>query len=126
MADVETRVILNPPKIRKFILNGKLFQERINLIGKMHNLEHDLEVMRDRLDEDYEQKQEIERMLSKALADANLWRARYETEGVARIEEIERDKGKVALRLSEAEDTIASLHEKLAALEKNKVEDLQK
>ncbi len=43
----------------------------------MRNLEHELEVMRERLEEDYDAKQEIERQLSKALADANLWKARY-------------------------------------------------
>ena len=58
--------------------------------------------------------------LSKALADANLWKAKFETEGVARIDEIEREKGKVGQRLAEAEETIAALHEKLAALEKSK------
>jgi hypothetical protein len=45
-------------------------------LGKMRNLEHELEVMRERLDEEYDGKQEIERQLSKALADANLWKAK--------------------------------------------------
>merc|ERR1739842_82529 len=49
-----------------------------------------------------------------------LWKTRYETEGVARAEEIERDKAKVAGRLAEAEDTITSLQEKIANLEKSK------
>ena len=66
-------------------------------------------------------KQEIERQLSKALADVNLWKTRFETEGLARMEEIERDKGKVAARLSEAEETISALQEKLAVLEKSKI-----
>ena len=45
--------------------DGIILQERINLLGKMRNLEHDLEVMKDRLDEEYDAKQEIERQLSK-------------------------------------------------------------
>ena len=36
----------------------------------------------------------------------------------SRIDEIDRDKSKVAARLSEAEETISQLHEKIAALEK--------
>lgn len=96
-------------------------RERINLLGKMKNLEHDLELMRDQLEEEYEAKQEIERQLSKALADINLWKTRYETEGLARTEEIERDKGKVAARLAEAEETISALQEKIGVLEKSKV-----
>merc|ERR1712072_654707 len=96
-------------------------RERINLLGKMRNLEHELEVMKEHLDEEFDAKQEIERQLSKAFADIQLWKTRYETEGVARMEEIDRDKAKVAMRLSEAEDTISSLQEKIGILEKSKV-----
>merc|ERR1712113_742040 len=96
-------------------------RERINLLGKMRNLEHELEVMKEHLDEECEAKQEIARQLSKAFADIQLWKTRYETEGLARIEEIERDKAKVAARLSEGEDTISSLQEKISILEKSKV-----
>merc|ERR1712165_572787 len=96
-------------------------RERINLLGKMRNLQHELEVMKEQLDEEYEAKMEVERQLSKAFADIQLWKTRYETEGVARAEEIERDKAKVAMRLSEAEDTISSLQEKISILEKSKV-----
>merc|ERR1712106_660768 len=95
-------------------------RERINLLGKMRNLQHELEVMKEHLDEEYEAKQEIERQLSKAFADIQLWKTRYETEGVARADEIERDKAKVGGRLAEAEDTITSLQEKIANLEKSK------
>merc|ERR1719338_28673 len=96
-------------------------RERINLLGKMRNLEHELEVMREHLDEECEAKHEIARQLSKAFADIQLWKTRYETEGLARIEEIERDKTKVGARLSEGEDTISSLQEKISILEKSKV-----
>merc|ERR1712198_268096 len=95
-------------------------RERINLLGKMKNLQHELEVMKEHLEEEFEAKQEIERQLSKAFADIQLWKTRYETEGVARADEIERDKAKVAGRLAEAEDTITSLQEKIANLEKGK------
>merc|ERR1711970_1012108 len=95
-------------------------RERINLLGKMRNLQDQEEVMKEHLEEEFDAKQEIERQLSKAFADIQLWKTRYETEGVARCEEIERDKAKVAGRLAEAEDTISSLQEKIASLEKAK------
>merc|ERR1712198_307263 len=95
-------------------------RERINLLGKMKNLQHELNVLKEHLEEEFEAKQEIERQLSKAFADIQLWKTRYETEGVARADEIERDKAKVAGRLAEAEDTIQSLQEKIASLEKAK------
>merc|ERR1711981_1207037 len=95
-------------------------RERINLLGKMRNLQHELEVMKEHLEQEFDAKQEIERQLSKAFADIQLWKSRYETEGVSRAEEIERDKAKVAGRLAEAEDTINSLQEKIVSLEKGK------
>merc|ERR1711935_112684 len=95
-------------------------RERINLLGKMRNLQHELEVMKEHLEEEADAEMEVERQLSKAFADIQLWKTRYETEGVARAEEIERDKAKVAGRLAEAEDTITSLQEKIANLEKSK------
>merc|ERR1712156_1224787 len=49
-------------------------RERINLLGKMRNLQHELEVMKEHLDEEYEAKMEVERQLSKAFADIQLWK----------------------------------------------------
>ena len=98
-------------------------RERINLLGKMKNLQHELNVLKEHLEEEYEAKHEVERQLSKAFADIQLWKTRYETEGVARAEEIERDKNKVVGRLGEAEDTIQSLQEKMASLEKSKAKN---
>ena len=98
-------------------------RERINLLGKMKNLQHELNVLKEHLDEEYEAKQEVERQLSKAFADIQLWKTRYETEGIARADEIERDKNKVVGRLAEAEDTIGSLQEKIGSLEKSKAKN---
>ena len=80
--------------------------ERINLLVKMRNMQHELNVMREHLDEEYEAKQEVERQLSKAFSNIQLWKTCYETEGVARAEESERDKSKIVGRLAEAEDTV--------------------
>jgi chromosome segregation ATPase len=95
-------------------------RERINLLGKMRHLQHEMGVMKSHLEEEFEAKQEMKRQLSKAFADIQLWKTRYEIEGVARGDEIERDKAKVAGRLAEAEDTIIALQEKIATLEKGK------
>ena len=45
--------------------------------------------MKEHLEEEADAKMEVERQLSKAFADIQLWKTRYETEGVvARAEEI--------------------------------------
>ena len=69
-------------------------RERINLLGKMRHLQHEMGVMKSHLEEEFEAKQEMKRQLSKAFADIQLWKTRYEIEGVARGDEIERDKAK--------------------------------
>ena len=69
--------------------------------------------------------------LSKAQAEAQLWRSRYETEGLGRIDELEGSKTKLCARLVEAEETVDSITQKVASTEKSKhrleteLEDLQ-
>ncbi|XP_075220629.1 myosin heavy chain isoform X32 [Lycorma delicatula] len=106
-------------------------RERATLLGKFRNLEHDLDNIREQVEEEAEAKADIQRQLSKANAEAQLWRTKYESEGVARAEELEEAKRKLQARLAEAEETIESLNQKVVALEKTKqrlsteVEDLQ-
>ncbi|XP_069700194.1 myosin heavy chain, muscle isoform X1 [Periplaneta americana] len=106
-------------------------RERATLLGKFRNLEHDLDNLREQVEEEAEGKADIQRQLSKANAEAQLWRSKYESEGVARAEELEEAKRKLQARLAEAEETIESLNQKVVALEKTKqrlateVEDLQ-
>jgi hypothetical protein len=55
-------------------------------------LEHDLDNLREQVEEEAEGKADIQRQLSKANAEAQLWRSKYESEGVARAEELEEAK----------------------------------
>ncbi|XP_077289717.1 myosin heavy chain isoform X15 [Arctopsyche grandis] len=106
-------------------------RERATLLGKFRNLEHDLDNIREQVEEEAEGKADIQRQLSKANAESQLWRSKYESEGLARSEELEEAKRKLQARLAEAEETIESLNQKCLALEKTKqrlateVEDLQ-
>ncbi|QQP54482.1 Myosin heavy chain 1, partial [Caligus rogercresseyi] len=70
---------------------------------------HELVIIKEHLDQEFDSKQEVERQLSKAFADVTLWKTRYETEGL------------LALKKLSAEDTISALQEKIAALEKSKM-----
>lgn len=45
--------------------------------------------LRDTIDEELDSKAELQRLLSKANAEAQQWRARYESEGMSRSEELE-------------------------------------
>ena len=60
-----------------------------------------------------------------------MWRSKFETEGLGRVEELEGSKAKISARVVEAEETIDSLNQKISATEKTKhrlemeLEDLQ-
>ncbi|KRJ99067.1 Mhc, isoform AC [Drosophila yakuba] len=106
-------------------------RERATLLGKFRNLEHDLDNLREQVEEEAEGKADLQRQLSKANGEAQVWRSKYESDGVARSEELEEAKRKLQARLAEAEETIESLNQKCIGLEKTKqrlsteVEDLQ-
>jgi chromosome segregation ATPase len=90
-----------------------------------------LENLKERIEEESEKKSDALKALSKAQAEIQLWRSKYETEGLGRIDELEGSKNKLTARLAEAEETIDSLNQKISATEKTKhrleveLEDLQ-
>lgn len=98
-----------------------IHQAHATLLGKFRNLEHDIETLREQLEEESEAKAGVQRMLSKANAETLMWRSKYESEGVARVEEIEASRMKLAARLEEAEMQIESLNVKNLHLEKTKM-----
>merc|ERR1712062_730661 len=56
-----------------------------------------------------------------AEAEASMWHSKYETDAVAKAEELEMSKMKLQARLTEAETTIENLNGKLTQVEKAKV-----
>jgi hypothetical protein len=87
--------------------------------------------LRERMEEESEKKSDALKALSKAQAEIQLWRSKFETEGLGRIDDLESSKQKLTSRLAEAEETIESLNQKVASTEKTKhrleteLEDLQ-
>ena len=111
-------------------------KDRVALLGKYRNLEHsagsydklsDGQIqpysvggLRENLDEEVSTKENLARQLEKAVNDGEMWRQRYEKDGVARAEELEMAKMKLSARLSENHSTIDQLNLKLSQLEKAK------
>merc|ERR1712212_802238 len=95
-------------------------RERSLLLGKFRNLEHEVDGAREALDEESSSRDNVLRQASKAEGDASLWRAKYETEAVAKAEELEMTKMKLVARFTEAEGTIQNLNAKLGQVEKAK------
>merc|ERR1719420_2799189 len=96
-------------------------KERSFLLGKFRNLEHEVDLTRGQLEEETQSKADALRMLSKSVGDAQMWRQKYEKEGLARAEELESAKLKLQSRLAEAEATVQNFNGKATALEKEKM-----
>ena len=80
--------------------------------------------MADGLKENYDEevcaKDNLARQLNKALGDADMWKQKYEIDGVAKAEELEMARLKLQARLSEGQAVVEQLSLKLAQLEKAK------
>merc|ERR1719317_88668 len=72
------------------------------------------------MNEEADAKYELTRAVSRANAEAHMYRAKYESEGIARAEELEACRLKLAARLEEAEQQIEQVNFKNGSLEKVK------
>merc|ERR1711887_433823 len=95
-------------------------RERQLLLGKFRNLEHELDGAKEALDEEAAGRDNILRLVAKADGDAAALRQKYEVEAVAKGEELEMTKMKLAARNTEAEATVDNLNAKLVQIEKAK------
>ena len=89
-------------------------------MGKYKNLEHEIDGTKEHLSEESAAKEDVLRNLNKATQEADMWRQKFESECLARSEDLEMAKMKLHARLSEAEGTIEQMNLKLAQLEKAK------
>merc|ERR1712128_207994 len=95
-------------------------KERVSLLAKYRNLEHEADGLKENYDEEVGAKENLGRQLGKAIGDADLWRQKYEIDGLAKAEELEMSRLKLRARLSESQSTIEQLNAKLYQLEKTK------
>merc|ERR1711971_1405812 len=93
-------------------------RERHLLVGKFKNLEHELDGMKEHLDEESSSCDDIIRQTIKAEGEGHSWLSKYESDAVAKAEELEMTKMKLQARLTEAETTIDNLGNKLSQIEK--------
>merc|ERR1719233_919260 len=85
-------------------------RERGLLLGRYRNLEHELDGARDALEEEAAGRENVLRLVSKAEGEAQAWRQKFETDAVAKGEELEMTKMKLTARLTEAEATVDNLN----------------
>merc|ERR1739838_154289 len=95
-------------------------KDRASLLTKYKMLSTDLENLREKLDNEQMRKSDALKALSKAQAEIQLWKSRYETEGMGRIEELEGARNKLQAKIVENEELVDVLSTKVANAEKSK------
>merc|ERR1712142_7869 len=96
-------------------------KQKAMILEKLRNYENDFFILRDQLEEAHGDKSDVLRMLSKANAEALMWRSKYESDAVVRAEELENQRLKLQARLENAEKQIEALNIKAMHLEKIKM-----
>merc|ERR1719315_416130 len=81
----------------------------------------DLENLREKLENENMRKSDALKALSKAQAEIQLWKSRFETEGMGRVEELEAARNKLQSKIVENEELVDALTTKVANAEKSKV-----
>ena len=95
-------------------------KDRSSLLTKYKHMATDLEGIKEKIENEHVKKSDTLKCLSKAQAEIQLWRSRYETEGMGRVDELEGANAKLRMRVAEGEETVDSLQNKLANVEKTK------
>merc|ERR1711936_388669 len=95
-------------------------KDRASLLTRYKMLSTDLENLREKLDNEQMRKSDALKALSKAQAETQLWKSRYETEGMGRIEELEMARNKLQAKIVENEELVDVLATKVANAEKSK------
>merc|ERR1712240_978359 len=95
-------------------------KDRAGLLTKFKMMSTDLENLREKLENEAMRKSDAMRALSKAQAEIQLWKSRYETEGMGRIEELEGARAKLQAKIVENEELVGVLQTKVANAEKSK------
>ena len=93
-------------------------RDRAALLTKFKSLVIESENLRMKIDEESEKKNDALKALSKVQSEIQLWKSKYETEALGRIDELEGSKHKLGAKVAEAEENIESLNTKIGSAEK--------
>merc|ERR1712158_260557 len=94
-------------------------KDRSSLLTKYKMMATDLENFREKLENENARKSDALKALSKAQAEIQLWKSRFETEGMGRVEELESARNKLQAKIVESEELVDVLSTKVANAEKS-------
>lgn len=67
-------------------------QSRSTAVVSLANTKHDLDLLKEQLEEEQGGKSELQRLVSKLNTEVTTWRTKYETDAIQRTEELEETK----------------------------------
>lgn len=67
-------------------------QSRSTAVVSLANTKHDLDLLKEQLEEEQGGKSELQRLVSKLNTEMTTWRTKYETDAIQRTEELEETK----------------------------------
>lgn len=88
------------------------------MLSQLRNYQHECDQLREQIDSEAEGKAELQRLISKANAEAQQWRAKYESEGLSKSEEAEETRRKMTSRVQELQEQLDQTHARIATVEK--------
>merc|ERR1711974_111015 len=95
-------------------------KDRASLLTRYKMMSTDLENLREKLENEAMRKSDALKALSKTQAETQLWKSRFETEGMGRIEELEGARNKLQAKIVENEELVDVLTTKMGNAEKSK------
>merc|ERR1711970_445257 len=96
-------------------------KDRVSLLTKFKMMSTDLENLKEKIENEHMRKSDALKALSKAQAELQLWKSRFETEGMGRIEELESARNKLQGRIQEAEENVDALNTNITNAEKSRL-----
>merc|ERR1719220_699985 len=99
-------------------------KDRSSLLTKYKMMATDLENLREKMENEAMRKSDSLKALSKAQAEIQLWKSRFETEGMGRVEELEAARNKLQSKIVENEELVDALTNKVANAEQSKAADV--
>ncbi|XP_060890208.1 myosin-7B-like [Labrus mixtus] len=94
---------------------------RVSLAHAVQSSRHECGLLKEQLEEEQEAKAELQRALSNANSQVVQWRAKYETDAVLRIEELEEAKKKLVVKMQTVEEAAETSQARCSSLEKTKL-----
>lgn len=95
-------------------------RERQAAVAQAKNYQHEAEQLRESIEDELESKNEVLRQLSKANAEIQQWKTRFEGEGLLKADELEDAKRRQQQKINELTEGLDAANSKIASLDKTR------